>query len=453
MYLLHYRFIPLQASRTMKLPLKSIRRRAARIARGACPVALAIAGCASDPSDGRCPHPDIPRPTARRPLLVDPLDSPSGLAVCYGPYREGQAPGGAQPTSAQLLEDLRLIARDFRALRLYSSLGPEREILRLIREHDLPLRVFVGAWIGPEARRDERGEVIEAAAEGIEANRAEVAAAIALAREFPEVVGAVIVGNETQVFWSGHRVDRDVLIGHIRAVREAVRVPVTTADDFNFWNKPESTAVAAEIDFIDNHAYAMWNGVRLEDAIAWTDERMREVRAAHPDHLVVLGETGWATRKHTEGDQAKYIKGTPGEREQAVFYEAIRRWAAESGTIVLYFEAFDEPWKGGAHPDEVEKHWGLYNADRTPKRALARLYERQAEWFGSGRIANPRGASAWILKDSRSPRCLLHGVQDGYNRKGLVSETGARKLHFDVLRRFYERPAAEHPDESSHQPR
>jgi len=37
----------------------------------------------------------------------------------------------------------------------------------------------------------------------------------------------------------------------------------------------------------------------------------------------------------------------------------------------FYFEAFDENWKGGDHPDEVEKHWGVFRADRTPKAAVA----------------------------------------------------------------------------------
>ena len=37
--------------------------------------------------------------------------------------------------------------------------------------------------------------------------------------------------------------------------------------------------------------------------------------------------------------------------------------------VSTWFEAFDENWKGGPHPDEVEKHWGLFRADRTPKQA------------------------------------------------------------------------------------
>ena len=47
------------------------------------------------------------------------------------------------------------------------------------------------------------------------------------------------------------------------------------------------------------------------------------------------------------------------------------------------------------------------------------------------------GLSPWILKDFRTPLRVLPGVQDGYNRKGLVSEEGDRKLAFDVLAAAY----------------
>lgn len=77
----------------------------------------------------------------------------------------------------------------------------------------------------------------------------------------------------------------------------------------------------------------------------------------------------------------------------------------------------------------------------------ARIYERQIEWFRSGTIPNLRGVSPWILKDFRSPRRVLYNVQDGYNRKGLISKDGFRKLDFAVLQRYYRQVAAEHPDE------
>ena len=45
-------------------------------------------------------------------------------------------------------------------------------------------------------------------------------------------------------------------------------------------------------------------------------------------------------------------------------------WTTRDRVVNLFFEAFDENWKGGPHPDEVEKHWGLFRADRTPKKAM-----------------------------------------------------------------------------------
>ena len=38
------------------------------------------------------------------------------------------------------------------------------------------------------------------------------------------------------------------------------------------------------------------------------------------------------------------------------------------------FEAFDENWKGGPSPEETEKHWGLFRADRTPKLVVEHLF-------------------------------------------------------------------------------
>ena len=48
------------------------------------------------------------------------------------------------------------------------------------------------------------------------------------------------------------------------------------------------------------------------------------------------------------------------------------------------------------------------------------------------------GTTPWILKDFRSPRRVLTGIQDYYNRKGLISDQGEKKLAFDVLKKWYE---------------
>ena len=74
----------------------------------------------------------------------------------------------------------------------------------------------------------------------------------------------------------------------------------------------------------------------------------------------------------------------------------------------------------------------------------ARLYERQVAMLR--RIPALVGMTPWILKDFRSPRRPLPGIQDYFNRKGLVSERGERKAAFEVLRRFYEERRAAVPD-------
>ncbi|MBP3211996.1 MAG: beta-glucuronidase [Prevotella sp.] len=48
------------------------------------------------------------------------------------------------------------------------------------------------------------------------------------------------------------------------------------------------------------------------------------------------------------------------------------------------------------------------------------------------------GTTPWILKDFRSPRRVLTGIQDYYNRKGLFSDDGQKKKAFYVLKEWYE---------------
>ena len=48
------------------------------------------------------------------------------------------------------------------------------------------------------------------------------------------------------------------------------------------------------------------------------------------------------------------------------------------------------------------------------------------------------GTTPWILKDFRSPRRVLNGIQDYYNRKGLFSDDGHKKKAFYVLKEWYQ---------------
>ena len=53
------------------------------------------------------------------------------------------------------------------------------------------------------------------------------------------------------------------------------------------------------------------------------------------------------------------------------------------------------------------------------------------------RIPSLAGMSPWVLMDFRSPRRPLPGIQDFYNRKGLISDRGQRKQAFYVLQKYY----------------
>jgi beta-glucuronidase len=63
------------------------------------------------------------------------------------------------------------------------------------------------------------------------------------------------------------------------------------------------------------------------------------------------------------------------------------------------------------------------------------VYRRQVAMFQ--RIPFLSGTIAWVLVDFRSPRRALAGIQDYFNRKGLVSDRGERKEAFYVLRDYY----------------
>ena len=54
------------------------------------------------------------------------------------------------------------------------------------------------------------------------------------------------------------------------------------------------------------------------------------------------------------------------------------------------------------------------------------------------KIEGLSGTTPWILKDFRSPRRVLPGVQDYYNMKGLVSDKGEKKKAFYVLKQWYD---------------
>jgi exo-beta-1,3-glucanase (GH17 family) len=290
-----------------------------------------------------------------------------GKAISYGCYRKGQAPGVKDPSEAEILEDLNILKEHWNLIRVYGADDAAERVLKVIHENQLPIRLMLGIWLENETKRPERK------AENLE----QINRGIALANQYPVEVIAINVGNESQVEWSWHHMEMDVLIQYIRMVRQNTKQPITTSDDYNFWNKPKSQTVSDEIDFIALHAYALWNGQLLDYAMTWTDSVFKDIKSRHPHQDIALTETGWATTynptKMGPGEQGSLIKGKVGVAEQQQFITEFWVWAEANKVTTFLFEAFDEPWKGGGEqsgPDEVEKHWGIFYEDRSPKQSF-----------------------------------------------------------------------------------
>ena len=283
-----------------------------------------------------------------------------GAGVAYGPFRDGQAPGGKSPSVEELTEDLHIISERWKWIRVYGSGRITSDILKIINKEQLDIKVMLGAWISKEENNpDAKGN-----------NQKEIDEAIKLANNFPDIVNSINIGNETMIYWSDHRVDINTMLGYINYTSERTDVPVTTADDLGFWVSEESKLIAESCDFIVLHIHPLWGGKKIDQALNWVKEIYAQVKSLHPNKQIVIGETGWATTKHNEGLQHQLIKGLPNEENQMTYYNQFRNWAIEHKIPHHFFEVFDEKWKGGEHPNEVEKHWGLYYSNRKAKHVL-----------------------------------------------------------------------------------
>lgn len=330
-----------------------------------CVLSLLLIGslCAGEPPGGR------------RPLVLELNGEWIGNGISFSPYRDGQAPYRAYPSDDEILADLRLVAPYWKLIRMYELTPATERTLALIRREHLPIRAIIGAWVTTDATPEQKAK-----------NRAELDGLIRLANDYPDVVIAAAVGNEACVSWSWFRTEPANIARWAREVRAAIKQPVTSADDYNFWNKEESRAVVDALDFIIFHAYALWNRQPLEGAFAWTAARYAEAVKFHPGVPIVIGETGWATchdpsRKNI-GEEGYQMQAEVSDAAQLSYLRQHYRWVNEHRLPTILFEAFDENWKGGgaATPaNVVEKHWGVFGVDRQPKPAFLQIIR---EFYG-----------------------------------------------------------------------
>jgi beta-glucuronidase len=89
---------------------------------------------------------------------------------------------------------------------------------------------------------------------------------------------------------------------------------------------------------------------------------------------------------------------------------------------------------------------GLHGGDqeRWTEEYQANIYRHQIGMLN--RIPQLRGMSPWALMDFRSPNRVLSGIQDEFNRKGLISEKGEKKAAFYVLQKAYVENAVGKPE-------
>jgi beta-glucuronidase len=116
----------------------------------------------------------------------------------------------------------------------------------------------------------------------------------------------------------------------------------------------------------------------------------------------------------------------------------------ESADITQWRVAFEKPLivsefgggaKAGLH-GSLDQRWSEeYQAD---------IYRHQIGMLN--RIPQLRGMSPWVLMDFRSPNRPLVGIQDEFNRKGLISEQGQKKQAFFVLQKAYKEKAVGRPE-------
>jgi beta-glucuronidase len=129
-----------------------------------------------------------------------------------------------------------------------------------------------------------------------------------------------------------------------------------------------------------------------------------------------------------------------GTNEYVGWYEGkpetadITQWRVEYQKPLIMSE-FGGEAKAGLHGGDNDRWTEEYQAN---------IYRHQIGMLN--RIPQLRGTSAWILMDFRSPNRPLAGMQDEYNRKGLISDQGEKKRAFFVLQKAYKDNAVGKPE-------
>jgi exo-beta-1,3-glucanase (GH17 family) len=300
----------------------------------------------------------------------------------YTPFDKDQSPFD-QPFKLRperMDADLALLATRFECIRTYSMTGLEA-IPALARKHGL--KVMLGAWVN--------GNPVDTAKE--------IKALIEQANANPDVVTAVIVGNEVLL---RKEVTGTQLAKLIREVKSQVKQPVTYADVWEYWEQyPE---VAPAVDFLTIHLLPYWEDdpKGIDDALAHVAQ-IREAFGKRFAKDILIGETGWPS----EGRQRE--TALPSRINEAKFIRSFVAMAEHNGWHYNLIEAFDQPWKRSAE-GAVGGYWGLFDADRQEKGVLAGPVSNLPYWpfwlAVSGGIALLTLALAGTVRHARNAALL-----------------------------------------------
>lgn len=310
-----------------------------------------------------------------------------GNAICYSGYREGQCPrAGIYPSYQQVKQDLLLLADHWQFLRLYDC-GPHADlVISVIEQEGLAFKIMLGADIGAEITNPNCPWGAEFSEQELADNRlkneAQIDKLITYANRYPGIVNAVSIGNEASVDWTDHLVPVTSLVRYTKKLKANIAQPVTFCENYVPWTQKLAPLVA-ELDFISIHTYPAWEYQTLETALEYTKQNYYQVANAYPDKQVIITEAGWTTQSNGRGID----DWNASEYNQESYYLQLIEWANHEQILTYVFEAFDEPWKGSEHPQEPEKHWGLFFEDRTPKKVMKKILHQQ-------QIAQPEKAAS-----------------------------------------------------------
>ena len=351
----------------------------------------------------------------RNKTAKDILGNPDYLAISYGGYREKSR--DIQPTISQLKEDLKILsAMGIKILRTYNvQLQQVPNLLKAIDELKIEdpyfeMYVMLGAWI--DCKNAWTGEEPDHNIES-EQNAGEIDRAVALAKEYPEIVKVIAVGNEAMVHWATSYFVRPKVIlkwvHHLQELKSKNELPkdlwITSSDDFSSWgggdpvyHTEDLNNLIKAVDYISMHTYPMHNShynpafwlvpeneYELSDLEKIESGMQRALKFAtdHYDAVsnyikslgvhkpIHIGETGWATYSNdnygTDGSKAA------DEYKSGRYYQLIREWSKTKKVSCFYFEAFDEQWKDADNEGGSENHFGLINLRGEAKYAIWNL--------------------------------------------------------------------------------